>query len=252
MQKLIDILKGEAVTITAEFKKASSLGAGTPQEVSDFRENAFRAFLARFYPAPYKVIKGKIHDSFGNQPSASIDCILINPAHPHLIDSQGKFQLLLADGVDFAVEVKPDLSNANELHRALEQGISVKRLQRAESPILLERGKPPNLIEESFRIPYFVFTDKVRKDIKAMVNDIVSWYKSKDIPAEHQLDGIAILGLGVLRNLNHPDFFRYTWNYPLSEPFGCSLSYGERLLLLVFYYAQNYHFIGKQAYTRVF
>jgi hypothetical protein len=221
MEKLVDILKGEAVTITADFKQASILGAGTPQEVSDFRENAFRKFLKRFYPAPYKVAKGKIHDSFGTKPSASIDCILVNPAHPNLIDSQGKFQLLLADAVDFTVEVKPDLSNANELHRALEQGVSVKSLRRAMSPIILKQGKPSHVVKESLRIPYFVFTEKIRKDICAIVADISSWYTNNAIPAEQQLDAITILDFGVLRNIKHPDFFRYGGsNIPLSERSG--------------------------------
>lgn len=218
MQKLVDILKDEGAALAVEFRKASNLGEGTPQEIAEFRENAFRTFISRFYPAPYQVVKGKIHDSFGDHPSASIDCVLVNPAHPHLIDSQGKFQLLLADGVDFAIEVKPDLSIRDELHRGLKQGVSVKRLQRIRGPILLTNRKPERVVEESQRIPYFIIAQKGRSDVAETVRDTVAWYASNAVPTENQLDAFAILGLGILRHVKHSAFWPYpAWDLATSE-----------------------------------
>lgn len=97
LQELVEILREDAESLEREFRKASTLGKGTPQEVSEFRENAFRSFISRFFPAPYRAVKGKIFDSYGNGPSASVDCVVVNPVHPHLIDTAGKFQLLLAE-----------------------------------------------------------------------------------------------------------------------------------------------------------
>ena len=131
MQKLIEVLVREGTTLGTEFAAASALGEGTSQEVAEFRENALRSFVERFYPSPYHVVKGKVHDSFGTDASASIDCLVVNPVNPNLIDSHGKFQLLLADGVDLAMELKPDLASRAELHRGLEQGMSIKKLRRA-------------------------------------------------------------------------------------------------------------------------
>ena len=98
------------------------------------------------------------------------------------------------------------------------------------------------MVEESLRIPYFVFTEKTRKDIQAMVADIVSWYTSKDIPAEHQLDAIAILDLGVLRNVKHPDFFRYEWDLPSSERLGWFLEFWGDACLVGFLLCAEFSF----------
>jgi hypothetical protein len=171
MDKLVDILKDEAVTLSREFKKASSLGEGTSQEIADFREHAVQAFLSRFFPNPYRVVKGKVHDSFGNGPSASIDCVLINPVHPHLIDSHKKFQVILADGVDWVLEVKPDLANAHEMQRALKQCISIKKLRRVKGPILIPQKNPQHVIEASKQIPFFLFTQKFKSNLKNTVRN---------------------------------------------------------------------------------
>lgn len=96
LSQLLDILKAEGRAITEEFNLASKQGEGTPQEVADFRENAVQSFIARFYPQNFVVSKGKITDLDGAQ-SDSIDCLLLNPAHPHLVDSKGKFRLIFAE-----------------------------------------------------------------------------------------------------------------------------------------------------------
>jgi len=217
LDKLIEILKDEAESLSKDFKKASTLGQGTSQEIADYRENAFRSFISRFFPNPYRVVKGKIHDSYGNGPSASIDCVLVNPVHPHLIDTQNKFQLLLADGVDLVIELKPDLSKTNELVRALNQSISVKKLRRVKGPFLLPQNKPEHVIEVSRQIPFFVFTQRVKSNVIDTVHEIVSWYKQNSIPIDSQIDAIAINDLGILNYIKHPNFYSYSWQLPESE-----------------------------------
>lgn len=107
MNKLSELLKVEAKEIAASFEKASIEGEGTPQEVSDRREEVVKGFLMKYFPFPYRVVKGNIIDSFGNR-SNSIDCIVLNPSHPHTVDPlNGKASIIFADGVDFAIEVKP-------------------------------------------------------------------------------------------------------------------------------------------------
>jgi hypothetical protein len=210
MKKLFDILVREGDILEQEFAKASFLGEGTSQEVAEFRENALRAFISRFYPSPYKVVKGKIHDSFGSEVSASIDCIVVNPVHPNLIDSQGKFQLILADGVDVAVEVKPDISASSELGRGLMQGISVKKLRRAKSPLLLPKGVSHQSLEESTRIPYFIIAQTAKANIHSTIKEIDNWYHVKGIPVEEQVDAIAILGAGVIYRNKYAEALLYT------------------------------------------
>jgi hypothetical protein len=232
MDKLVDILKDEAVTLSREFKKASSLGEGTSQEIADFREHAVQAFLSRFFPNPYRVVKGKVHDSFGNGPSASIDCVLINPVHPHLIDSHKKFQVILADGVDWVLEVKPDLANAHEMQRALKQCISIKKLRRVKGPILIPQKNPQHVIEASKQIPFFLFTQKIKSNLKNTVREILEWYKKESVPKEEQIDALAIQDSGIVNHVKHRDFFYYDWQLPENEREGWFFeSWGEATLL---------------------
>ena len=57
--------------------------------------------------------KGGILDSYGRK-SASLDCILINPLHPYTIDTRENFKLIFAEGINAAIEVKPDISKKDE------------------------------------------------------------------------------------------------------------------------------------------
>jgi len=133
--KLLQLLEYEGPELATAFEKASIQGRGTPQEVAEHREGAFRNFISRYFPFPHRVSKGNVIDSLPNE-SASIDCIIINPSHPYTVDTYEKFTVILADGVDVAIEVKPDISVVEELHRGLKQVESVKRLWRKKTPLL--------------------------------------------------------------------------------------------------------------------
>jgi len=83
-------------------------------------------FIKKYFPFPFRLAKGQIIDSFGKE-SASIDCILLNPNHPYTTNSNEKhFSAILSDGVDVAIELKPDLNSEKEIHRSLKQIKSVK------------------------------------------------------------------------------------------------------------------------------
>ena len=133
MNKLIELLRAETKEIAASFEKASIEGEGTPQEVSDRREGVINRFLEKYFPFPFRIVKGNIIDNYGNR-SNSIDCIVLSPSHPYTVDPlNGKASVIFADGVDYAIEVKPDLSQIKELERGLEQIRSVKRLRRVRT-----------------------------------------------------------------------------------------------------------------------
>ena len=188
MNKLTELLKVEAKEIAASFEKASIEGEGTPQEVSDRREEVVKGFLMKYFPFPYRVVKGNIIDSFGNR-SNSIDCIVLNPSHPHTVDPlNGKASIIFADGVDFAIEVKPDLSQKKEIERGLAQIQSVKKLARARTGLArtdLEK-------ERAKRIPSFIFADKTYADIKTLITNIVENYVNNSIPQSEQFDMMII------------------------------------------------------------
>lgn len=218
MNQLIEILKNEGKQIVDEFNLASAQGEGTPQEVADFRENAVQSFVARFYPQSHIVSKGKITDLDGRQ-SDSIDCLILNPAHPHLIDSKGKFRMIFADGCDAAIEVKPNLARTDELHRALEQGISVKKTKRSQTPILLSARAAIQIVEHSLHIPFFIFSIKAFPPQK-LYSEITDYYVKNKTPIEHQVDGLCIIDVGMLKNIKHKEQNFWGADYPIGQNSG--------------------------------
>jgi hypothetical protein len=204
MKKLIDILRIDSSELRTSFQKASLQGGGTPQEVADYRETSFSNFISRYFPFPHRITKGKIHDSYDNV-SASIDCLVINPAHPYTIDSSGKYTLILADGVDIAIELKPDLSTKSELVRGLVQAISVKRLRRAKSPILLKRKQPEHIIEFSRTIPVFIFSMEAKTNPLDTAKEIADYYAENQTPLIEQIDHVIINDCGIISNYKYPE-----------------------------------------------
>jgi hypothetical protein len=208
MEDLKQLIRTDAKELELQFERATTQGRGTPQEISDFRENAVQGFLANYFPFPYRIAKGGILDHT-NTRSASIDCILVNPNHPYTIDRREKFKVILADGVDAAIEVKPDISQTSELYRGLKQGVSVKELRRANSPILLKRGKPQELIDYSLRVPFFVFAMKAKKNILDTATEILDFYKQEGVQRLDQADAIIVNGEGIIAN--YPVEGRFNW-----------------------------------------
>jgi hypothetical protein len=204
--KLLQLLEYEGPEMEALFKKASVQGRGTPQEVAEYRENAFRTFISRYFPFPHRISKGNVVDLSGNE-SASIDCIIINPAHPYTIDTYDKFTVILADGVDVAIEVKPDISGIPELHRGLKQVESVKRLWRQKSPwgISFTKQMPTHVVEHSKKIPCFLFSNRAKTDPLETAREVCSYYAVNSVPLEHQVDFIIINRIGIISNHKYPE-----------------------------------------------
>ena len=216
MEALKQILRHEAASLRTSFEMSSIAGKGTPQEVAEFRENATRQFLERFFPFPYRLTKGQIRDSLGGQ-SNSIDCVLCNPAHPYMVDSYGKFRPLLADGVDACVEVKGDISDRAELNRGLTQGISVKRLRRVMTGSFLlgnPDDPPPDKLEHSRRVPFLLFAMIAKRDPSHTGNDILTYYHSNNVDRFDQADAIAVADVGIFVNSVHDGARAWPTEYP--------------------------------------
>ena len=227
---LLDILKIESRTINDEFALASSQGKDTPQEISDFRENAVQTFVKRYYPQSHIVSKGKITDLDGNQ-SCSIDCLILNPEHPNLVDANGKFRLIFADGCDAAIEVKPDLAKKDEIHRGLKQGISVKSVNRSKSAILLRDDKSEEVIAFSQKVPFYLFTVSAFA-VEKLHDVIYEFYKENATDHMQQIDGVVILGVGILKNITVSELNVYGAEYPVGKNTGWYFeNWGEATLL---------------------
>ncbi len=212
-EKLIELLQTESNELLADFKKASVEGKGTPQEIADFREAYFNKFLRKYFPFPHRIAKGIISDATGNR-SASVDSIIINPIHPYTIDVADKFSIILADGVDAAIEIKPDIADKGELETALKQVQTVKQLRRVKGPLILQTSYSPAIINHSKQIPSFIFSIKAKGDISNTVGEIITWYTKNEIAKADQVDFIIILGRGII--VNH----KFKENTLLANPEG--------------------------------
>ena len=158
--KLVELLRIESNEINLAFQKASLEGQGTPQEVADRREPIVQSFFEKYFPFPFRIVKGNIVDISENV-SNSIDCIILNPSHPYTVDkTNGRPSIVFADATDFAIEIKPDLSQKSEVERSLEQMISVKRLTRVDNT----------------KIKAIVFSNTTYSKIQTLIDNIVEYH----------------------------------------------------------------------------
>ncbi len=208
MDDLYALLREDASQLASEFRKASIQGRGTSQEIAEFRENALQVFLRRYFPFPHRIAKGKVRDSFGNI-AASIDCVICAPNHPYTVSAQGKFSLLLAEGVDSVVEVKPDISDKAELYRALEQGLTVKKLRRATTSLLHEHHP---MSEWAKRVPFGVFSMRCKAAPIATGFEVLEFYADRGIAPIDQADFIVVNDVCVFSNF--VDRSLNPWNMP--------------------------------------
>jgi len=196
MNDLYDLLREDALQLSSEFRKASIQGHGTSQEIAEFRENAVQTFLARYFPSPHRIAKGKVRDSFGNI-AASIDCVICAPNHPYTVSARDKFNLLLAEGVDSVVEVKPNIADKAELHRALEQGLTVKKLRRTTTSLLHEHHP---MSEWAKRVPFGVFSMQCKASPIETGFEILEFYQGRGVDPIDQADFVVVNDVCVFSN----------------------------------------------------
>ncbi len=198
MKDLFDLLRMESDEIASGFGKASLEGRGTSQEVGDRRREAvLTKFLHRFFPFPYKIAKGNISDSFGGR-SASIDCLLLNPSHPHTV-TDSRYSIIFADGVDAAIELKPSLASMPEIVRGIEQLRTVKQLTRVKTG-LVKPFATQTQIETATKIPAFLFTNETYQDVGMLLSKIVDYYVDNQVPRTEQFDFIIVNRRCVIAN----------------------------------------------------
>lgn len=196
MNDLYQLLREDSLQLSSEFRKASIQGIGTSQEIAEFRENAVQTFLARYFPFPHRIAKGKVRDSFGNI-AASIDCVICAPNHPYTVSVRDKFSLLLAEGVDSVVEVKPNIADKAELHRALEQGLTVKRLRRATTSLFSEHHPMSGWAQ---RVPFGIFSMQCKASPIETGFEILEFYQERGIAPIDQADFIVVNDVCVFSN----------------------------------------------------
>ena len=172
---------------------------------ADSKEITIKEFIERYLPADYRVKKGIIYSQ--DAESQNIDCVVLSPIHPVLTTPVR--EVILAEGVYAAVEVKPDISvltDKGELLRGLMQIKSVKNLKRQVEIIDLSRlMKTPPRPEYFNKIPSVIFSFK-STSIEDTVNFLISKIKDGTLASDELPDLIVTLDKGVIFYTPHFSF----------------------------------------------
>lgn len=166
-------------------------------QTSNGREFTIQEFVSRYFPVTYNVKKGPIHSL--EDKSSEMDCVILAPNHPVLTTPVR--EVIIAEGVHAAIELKPDISNLSnrattEIKRALTQIKSVKNLHREVTrlePFLGQKGTNKYFD----KIPSFIFSfvsKPAEETIKFLLEQIQSGtYKIEELP-----DFIVTLDHGII------------------------------------------------------
>ena len=172
---------------------------------SDSKEITVKEFIERYLPADYRVKRGIIYSQ--DAESHNIDCVVLSPIHPALATPVR--EVMLAEGVYAAVEVKPDISvltEGGELLRGLKQIKSVKNLKRTVEAIDLSRLlKTPQRPEYFNKIPSVIFSFK-STSIEDTINFLISKIKDGTLASDELPDMIVTLDKGVISYTPHLSF----------------------------------------------
>lgn len=198
--RIVEQLEADGVEINRRFEEASRR-SGSPSDVAESRERIFADWLARYIGSDHHVVKGEVIDTTGTR-SQQIDAIVLNEYHPPIsgIFTSGPF---LAEGVTWAIEVKPDLRDPRELERGLRQVTSVKRLVRRTSGGDVVFGAGPNYQHFAERIPTFLLAVD-SPEIGQLAQKIDEHYRKSGEDKILQLDAVFVLNRGVIYNFKEP------------------------------------------------
>ncbi|WP_157209291.1 DUF6602 domain-containing protein [Mariniflexile maritimum] len=187
---------------------------GDRTNTGDSKEISVNEFIQSYLTNDYRVKKGKIYSL--DSESANIDCVVLAPNHPNLITP--KREVILAEGVFCAIEVKPDitsLSKTSEFVRSTKQIKSIKNLNRKVDRLnlkILGNVEKPAYFD---KIPAVLFSKK-SADFNKIIEHFRHKVKAEELKKDELPDIIFSIENGVLFYCPH---FKHTSYYKmLSEP----------------------------------
>lgn len=194
--KLVEIIYEETVDA---FKKDRT-------NTSDSKEVTVNQFIGSYLPSDYQIkTRSKIYSR--TQETNNIDCVVLSPHHPRLITP--KREVVIAEGVFAAIEVKPDirtLTEKGEFYVALNQIKSVKNIirdiQRLDFSELFKEKKPPAYYD---KIPSVIFSSK-SSDLEKTIKFMIQQLRENKFDFEEFPDVIVSLEKGIITYSPHFEF----------------------------------------------
>lgn len=190
MSAVMDAIRENLKKIDIVFEPTLASFKTDTKQTGDAKEITVKEFLEAFFPSNYRVKKGLIFSQTGV--SREIDCVLLAPNHPPIITPVR--ELIVAEGVHAAIEIKSDISTlsiGSEFYRGLMQVQSVKRLKREVAYLCTDEVSPTH------EIPCAIFSAKSREH-KEIINFIVNQIDSGEILPNELPDIIVTLDNGIL------------------------------------------------------
>jgi hypothetical protein len=189
MAKILDSISRHSVVLQKRFEAARATVTDSDVKGS-LNENLIAEFLRDIVPNWFVSVNSQIMDS-DDQTSDEIDICVCNEHQFYVQPSGG---LLIAEGVDFVIQVKA-VATSDEIVRIIKNCISIKSLKRAsdDGDTVFSPGHIP---PEWFNyIPYicFVFSSQLAEEtILKKLNEQCS-----TVQLEHQPDAVFVLDRGM-------------------------------------------------------
>lgn len=171
---------------------------GSPTDIGADRVNVLRDFLSMYLPRCYGLGNGEIIDTHGSR-SGQVDIIVCNQFHPYTYNQEG-LGLFLAEGVDWAIEVKSNL--ATKLEEGMLQIKRIKALRK--QPVRGEIPSPRPDVIERMNISCLLFgydspsIATLRKNIKRIASN--RGISEHDLP-----NAVVALNKGLVLNIPRGD-----------------------------------------------
>lgn len=187
---VIDSLEENLDSIEIVAKPTRKAFAKDRNSTGNAKEVSVQEFITSYLTLDCRIKKGHIYSL--NDTSDNIDCVVLLPSHPKLITP--KREIILAEGVHAAIEIKPDISTltkGSEFHRGLKQIQSVKNINRGRNPY-------NGFLEDWFhRIPGIIFSFK-SQELSKIVKYLQKIYRAGLISEFELPDVIISLDKGIL------------------------------------------------------
>lgn len=197
---LKELLEGDFQRMGDEFTRISTEHK-SPNEVAHHREEIVKNFLRKYLPTSLGFGKGEIGDSNGVW-SGQVDIVIVGPYHPFTFNRETGRGLFFAEGVNYAIEVKSDISNIDELERGLRQIQKIKKLERKPTLGEMRFGSDYDW-ERLRRIPciLFAFRSPLGPTLKSNIQEALNRLR---IPPQEAFDAIVVFDKGIIYNIKDP------------------------------------------------
>jgi len=173
---------------------------GSPVDIGTDRVNILKDFLAKYLPRSFGFGNGEIIDTYGNK-SGQVDIILCNQYHPFTYNEEG-LGLFLAEGVDWAIEVKSNLTT--ELKQGMLQVKRTKGLKK--KPLKGDMAYSSSSVLHRNQIPCLLFGYQA-SSIGTLRDNIKHLALEMQLSNEEIPDAVVVLNQGIVFNISEENSF---------------------------------------------